>query len=339
MDYLQLAIARARIEIPPNVVGWALDSVTPMLRAWTALLGRREVTDAQAWTLLWRDGRLERSVEKVPQGEAGYYGCNASSDELAGHVASYLARPDVPPGAIARLREHFDGTVLARLDLLRAVTRRDGSDTVSHELAAEPPVNSSRGHQLGPRELALVERHRNDARTEARERAQGIAAQTSAILVEDDLIGRVEYARRQGVRGFEGLEACLFGHGTIAPLPESADAASAKWLEEIAASELVYSTDSFRLGQSLSALRPIVRMHRDPSDRSAQRWGPRRIRDFGPAGTVPLTFSLPSEEGEFVIRKLGNDVRRYEKLADLIEERPNVPLGRLCHTTGGKAPA
>ncbi|WP_205878917.1 hypothetical protein [Mycobacterium camsae] len=87
MDYLQLAIARARIEIPPNVVGWALDSVTPMLRAWTALLTRREVTDAQAWTLLWRDGRLERSVEKVPQGEAGYYVCNASSDRLAGHVA------------------------------------------------------------------------------------------------------------------------------------------------------------------------------------------------------------------------------------------------------------
>src|SRR4051794_29170820 len=112
MDFLQLGIARARIEIPPNVLGWALDSATPLLRAWTELLGRREVTDAQAWTLLWRDGRLERSAEKVPQGEAGYYSCNASSDQLAGHVASYLARPDVPPGAIARIREHFDGTVL-----------------------------------------------------------------------------------------------------------------------------------------------------------------------------------------------------------------------------------
>lgn len=333
MEYLLLAIARARIEIPPNALGWALDSATPMLRAWTELLGRREVTDAQAWTLLWRDGRLERAAEKVPQGEAGYYSCNKSSDELAEHVASYLARPDVPPGAIARTREHFDGTVLARLDLLRAVTRRDGSDTVAHELAAEPPVDSSRGRQLGHREFALVERYRNNARTEARERARSIAAQTSAILEEEDLIGRVEYARRQGVRGRDGLEACLFGHGTIAPLPAFADAASAQWLEGIASDALVYSTDSFRLGPSLSALRPIVRMHRDPSDPSAQSWGPRRIRDFGPAGTVPLTFSLPSEEGEFVIRKLGNGVRRYEKLADLTEEQPNVPLGQLCRTT------
>lgn len=171
MDYLQLTIARARVEIPPNVVGWALDSATPMLRAWTELLGRREVTDAQAWTLLWRDGRLERAAEKVPQGEAGYFSCNASSDELAEHISSYLARPKVPPGAIGRIREHFDGTVLARLDLLRAVTRRDGSDgsdTVTHELAAEPPVDSSRGRQLGQRDFAVVERYRNNARTEAR---------------------------------------------------------------------------------------------------------------------------------------------------------------------------
>lgn len=333
MEYLLLVIARARIEIPPNALSWTLDLATPMFRAWTELLGRREATDRQAWTLLWRDGRLEKSAETVPHGSAGYWSCNASSERLAEHVARYLARPDVPPGSVARIREHFDGTVLARLDLLREVTCLDGSDAVCHELAAEPPVGSSRDHRLGPRELALVERYRNYARTAARQRVESIAAQVSAILEEDDLIGRVECARRQGAQGIEALEACLFGNGTTAPLPESADAASTEWLEEIAASALVYSTDSFRLGPSLSALRPIVRMHRDPADRSTERWGPRRIRDFGPAGTVPLSFSLPSEEGEFVLRNLGNDVRRYEKLADLLEDQPNVPLGHLCRTT------
>lgn len=96
---------------------------------------------------------------------------------------------------------------------------------------------------------------------------------------------------------------------------------------------MAYSPDSFRMGRIVSALRPIVRMHRDPADRSAQRWWSRRIRDFGPAGVVPLTFSIPSEEGEFVIRKLGNDVRRYEELAVLAKEQPDTPLGELCRAT------
>src|SRR5690606_5839736 len=96
-------------------------------------------------------------------------------------------------------------------------------------------------------------------------------------------------ARAQSAFGIEVLEACLFGHGSVAPQPETADAASAAWLEETSGPEMTYSPESFRLGQIVSALRPIVRMHRDPADRSAQRWWPRRIRDFGPAGTVPLT--------------------------------------------------
>ena len=283
--------------------------------------------------MLWRGGRLEKSAEKVPAGSKGYWTCNSSSERLAEHVASYLARPNVPSGRIQQVRDRFDGTTLTRLDLLRAVTRLDGSDSVCRELAAEPPVGAARGYQLGGRELALVERYRSNARNEARERAETIASQVSAIREENDLLARVECARSQGAFGIDVLNACLFGHGSVAPPPEFADAQSAEWLEEIAVTALIDASDSVHLGPVMSGLRPIVRMHRDPADRSAQRWGPRRIRDFGPAGMVPLTFSIPAEEGEYIIRSLGSDVHRYEALAGLLEEQPLAPLGELCRAT------
>lgn len=110
MEYLLLAIARVRTEIPTDVLRWALGTATPGFRSWTELLSRSEVTDAQAWVLLWRDGKLERSAEKVHPGSAGYWTSNASSERLVEHVASYLARPNVPPGAVKRVRERFDGT-------------------------------------------------------------------------------------------------------------------------------------------------------------------------------------------------------------------------------------
>lgn len=333
MEYLLLVIARARIEVPPDIMRWCLDTATPMLRSWTQLVGRSDVTDEEAWMMLWRDGKLEKSADKVPAGSKGHWTSNASSEQLAGHVASYLARPNVPSGRVEEVRERLDETVLTRLDLLREVTRRGSSDDVCHELAAEPPVGSHRVHQVGGRELALVERYRSDARNEARGRAKMIASQVSAIIEEDDLLARVGCARSQGAFGIDVLNACLFGHGSVAPPPEFADATSAEWLEEIAASELVYADDSFRLGPIMSGLRPIVRMHRDPADRSARKWGPRRIRDFGPAGMVPLTFSIPAEEGEYILRSLGSDVRRYEKLAGLLEEQSSAPLGELCRAT------
>lgn len=333
MEYLLLVIARARIEVPPDILRWCLGTATPMFRSWTQLLGRLDVNDEQAWTMLWRDGKLEKSAEKVPAGSQGYWTSNASSEQLAGHVASYLARPNVPSGRVEEVRGRLDGTVLTRLDLLRQVTRLGGSDSVCHELAAEPPVGSQRVHKAGARELALVERYRSKARNEARDSAEMIASQVSTILEENDLIGRVGCARTQGAVGIDVLNACLFGYGSVAPPPEFADAASAEWLEEIAASELVYADDSFRLGPIMSALRPIVRMHRDPADRSSRRRAPRRICDFGPAGMVPLMFSVPAEEGEYILRSLGSDVRRYETLAGLLEEQSSAPLGELCRAT------
>lgn len=333
MEYLLLVIARARIEVPLDVLRWSIDTATPMLRSWAQLLGRSDVTDEQAWTMLWRDGKLEKSAEKVPVGSKDYWTSNASSERLAEHVASYLARPNVPSGRVAEVRDRLDGTTLTRLDLLREVTQLGGSDSVCHELAAEPPVGSFRGYQLGRRELALVARYRSNARNEARERSETIASQVSAILEENDLLARVECARSQGAFGIDVLNACLFGHGSVAPPPEFADAASAEWLEEIAARALTYASDSYRLGPIMSGLRPIVRMHRDPADRSARKWGPRRIRDFGPAGMVPLTFSIPAEEGEYILRSLGSDVRRYETLAGLLEEQSSAPLGELCRAT------
>lgn len=333
MEYLLLVIARARIDVPPDILGWCLGTATPMFRSWTQLLGRLEVTDEQAWTMLWRDGKLEKSAEKVTAGSQGYWTSNASSERLAGHVASYLARPNVPSGRVEEVRERLDGSVLTRLDLLREVTRLRGSDGVCHELAAEPPVGSQRVHKVGARELALVERYRSKARNEARDSAEMIASQVCAILEKDDLVARVECARTQEAFGIDILNACLFGHGSVAPPPEFADAASAEWLEEVAVRELVYADESSRLGPIMSGLRPIVRMHRDPADRSARKWGPRRIRDFGPAGMVPLTFSIPAEEGEYILRSLGGDVRRYETLAGLVEEQSSTPLRDVCRAT------
>ena len=84
MEHLLLVIARARITVPPAVLRWSLDTATPMCRPWTELLGRSDVTDEQAWTMLWRDGELEKSAEKVPAGSKGYWISNASSERLAG---------------------------------------------------------------------------------------------------------------------------------------------------------------------------------------------------------------------------------------------------------------
>lgn len=68
MEYLLLVIARARIEVPPDIMRWCLDTATPMLRSWTQLVGRSDVTDEEAWMMLWRDGKLEKSADKVPAG-------------------------------------------------------------------------------------------------------------------------------------------------------------------------------------------------------------------------------------------------------------------------------
>lgn len=87
MEYLLLTIARARVDVPSDVLRWALDTATPGFHSWIALLGRTDVTDAQAWALLWRDGRLERSAEKLPKGSEGYWTSNRPSERLAGEVA------------------------------------------------------------------------------------------------------------------------------------------------------------------------------------------------------------------------------------------------------------
>ena len=306
-----------------------LETCTPKFRTWTLLLGRTDITDVQAWTLLWRDGKLEQSAQVQPRGSERYWTSNQSSERLAEDVASYLARPDVPPGAVSRIRGTLDSTALTRLDLLRAVTRSGGSDLVCHEIAAEPPNGSTRGPHLGSRELALVERYRTTVSEAADQRSLELDSHLTSILHEHDLIERVNSARSLSAFGIEALAACMFGHGSVAPAPECADAASAAWLEE-ATTDVMQSDENYRLGPIVSALRPILRMHRDPAELSARRWWPRRLRDFGEAGTVPHTLALPSEEGEFVIRQLGDNVTRYQSLAALLETRPDESLRALC---------
>ncbi|UNN05287.1 hypothetical protein [Rhodococcus opacus] len=330
MNLLVLEIARVRTELPRETLQWALDTATPTFRSWTELLSRSDVSDAQAWALLWRDGKLERSAEKQPRESERYWSSNASSERLAEHVASYLARPDVPPGAVGRIRERFDTETVTRLDLLRSVVRLGGSDIVCHELAAEPPAGSSRGPQLGSRERALVERYRNTCQRETEERDRTIVADVEAILGEPDLVRRVKCAQSRNAFGLRVLEACVFGHGSVAPRPEDADAESAEWLENASGSVMTYSDDSHKLGPVLSALRPIVRLHRDLTDPLTQRWWSRRVRDFGPAGTVPLTYSIPSEEGAYVVRRLGNDIPSYQKLMELVAQRRDSTLAELC---------
>lgn len=302
---------------------------TPQFRTWTSLLGRPDITDTQAWTLLWRDNKLQQSAQAQPKESEHYWTSNQSSERLAEHVASYLARPDAPSGAVARVRATLDSTALTRLDLLRAVTRAGGSDLVCHQIAAEPPNGSTRGHHLGNREITLVERYRTATDETAHQRSQELDSHLTSILHEHDLIGRVDRARSLSAFGIEALTACIFGHGSVAPAPECADSASAAWLEE-ATTYILQAGENYQLGPIVSAIRPILRMHRDPTELSARRWWPRRLRDLGEAGTVPHTFALPSEEGEFVLRELGDDVTRYPSLAALLETRPDEPLRALC---------
>ena len=308
-----------------------LETCTPQLRTWTLLLGRTDISDTQAWDLLWRDDALEQSAQVQPRESDRYWRSNQSSQNLAEHVATYLARPDVPQGAVGRVRQKLDSSTLTRLDLLRAVTRDGGSDLVCHEIAAEPPAGSDRGSRLGGREIALVERYRTTVAEAGLQRARELDAHLERILAEPDLIGRVDCARSVSVIDIDTLSACIFGHGSVAPPPECADPAAAEWLEA-ATTDVMHYGENHRLGPIVTALRPILRMHRDPTDLSSRRWWPRRFRDIGEAGSVPHTFALPSEEGDFIIRALGDHVDRYRSLAARLDGDPDEPLRESCRS-------
>lgn len=314
-------------------MSWMLETCTPLFTTSILLLSRTDITEAQAWNLLWRDGALERSAQFQPPGSKTYYQSNSPSPRLADHVAGYLARPDVPPGSVGRVRQKFDSTALTRLDLLRAVIQRGGSDLVSHEIAAEPPAGSDRGPRLGGRERALIDRYRATVDEADMRRSRDHDEHLGHILAEPDLVRRVNCARSMSaLDDIDILNACIFGHGSVAPPPECADPATAEWLEA-AATNVMYYGENHLLGPVISALRPILRMHRDPTDMASRRWWSRRFRAFGEAGTVPHTFALPSEEGDYIIRMLGDNVDRYRSLATRLDGDPDESLRESCLAT------
>ena len=221
------ALCRATTTLPKPVIEWMVGTASPLLQPWCDLVRRPELTDQQAWDCLWRDDALIKSAMKIP----GKWTANARSEDLAGSVALYLSRPDVPAGRITLLRTRLDADQLSRIDLLRAVIQLGGNDLVCREIVAEPPPGLKREAHVGPRELALIERYRTVAREAGAERDAKTGQAVAQIMREDGLIARATAARTmEPADQLQVLRACLFGRGSVAARPEDADWVTVQYL-------------------------------------------------------------------------------------------------------------
>ncbi|WP_020108661.1 hypothetical protein [Nocardia sp. 348MFTsu5.1] len=327
MESVMHAMCRATITLPRQVIAWMVETAGPKRQPWRDLVQRDDLTDQQAWECLWRDDALIKSAMKIP----GKWTANAASDELADVVALYLARSDVPAGRIALLRTRLDSDQLRRIDLLRCVTRLGGSDLVCQEIVAEPPPGSSREEHLGPRELALIERYRQAARDEAADRNSTANWVVDQILQKEGVIARAATARQSDpVDPLKTLKACLFGRGSVAARPEDADFATAQYLLTLGRHASTYYYADEGLGEVLSALRPILRAYINPGYTPPRSWVSERLLTFGEAGVVPLNHSIYAEEGDYLVRRFGSNVSKYESLGKLVGENQDVPLRVLC---------
>jgi hypothetical protein len=327
METLITALSRATVTVPPPVVSLMVETAVPLFQPWRELLRRNELSDQKAWECLWRDDALIKSARKIP----GKWTANATSYALADTVSLYLSRPDVPSGRISLLRTRLDVDQLRRIDLLRSVTRLDGGDAVCREIVAEPPPGSTRDEHVGLRELALIERYRQSARGEAEDRDSKNNSVVERILQHDGLIARAAEARRSDrVDQLLTLKACLFGRGTVAARPEDADLVTAQYLLTLGRNASIYQHSDLGLGEVLSALRPILRAYINPGYTPPRSWVSDRLLTFGEAGVVPLGHSIYAEEGNYVVRRFGSSVDKYEALSKLAAEPDAVPLGELC---------
>lgn len=321
METLIAALSRATVTVPPPVVSWMVETAVPLFQPWRELLRRNELSDQQAWECLWRGDALIKSARKIP----GKWTANATSYALADTVALYLSRPDVPSGRISLVRTRLDVDQHRRIDLLRSVTRLDGGDAVCREIVAEPPPGSTRDEHVGLRELALIERYRQSARDEAEDR------DSKNNLQHDGVIARAAEARRSDrMDQLLALKACLFGLGTVAARPEDADLVTAQYLLTLGRNASIYQHSDLGLGEVLSALRPILRAYINPGYTPPRSWVSDRLLTFGEACVVPLGHSVYAEDGNYVVRRFGSSVDKYEALSKLAAEPDSVPLGELC---------
>lgn len=327
MEELMHALCRATTTLPKPVIEWMVGTASPLLQPWCDLVRRRELTDQQAWDCLWRDDALIKSAMKIP----GKWTANATSEDLAGSVALYLSRPDVPTGRITLLRTRLDADQLRRIDLLRAVTQLGGRDLVCREIVAEPPPGSTREEHVGPREIALIERYRTSAREAVVDREAKTRQAVAQIEREDGLIARAARARMmEPADQLQALRACLFGRGSVAARPEDADWVTVQYLLVLGRGASTYQHSDEGLGETLSVLRPILRAYIDQVYTWPRRWATERLLTFGEAGVVPLGYSIYADEGDYLNRRFGPSVRKYRALGALIKDNRDVPLRDLC---------
>ncbi|MBA4024525.1 MAG: hypothetical protein C0482_19410 [Gordonia sp.] len=326
MELLMHAMCSATVELPKPVIAWMIATAHPLFQPWRVLVRRPDLTDQQAWECLWRDDALMKSALKIP----GKWSANATSERLSDTVSLYLSRPDVPPGRITLLRTRFDPDQLRRIDLLRDVTQLGGSDLVCREIASEPPPGSTRDEHVGPRELALIEKYRRSAAALAGERESKTRYVVHRIVREDGLIARTSKARSlDRVDPVRTLRACLFGRGSVAARAEDADFNTATYLLELGRTASTGDDDP-GLGEVLSALRPILRAFINPGYTTPRSPVTNRLLVFGEAGAAPLGSSISREEGDYLYRRFGNSVSRYEALGKIASKNHDVPLRELC---------
>ncbi|WP_207842143.1 hypothetical protein [Williamsia soli] len=327
MELLMHAMCRATVELPTPVIAWMIATAHPLFQPWRALVRRPDLTDQQAWECLWRDDALIKSARKIP----GKWTANATSEQLSDTVSLYLSRPDVPAGRITLLRTRLDPDQLHRLDLLRHVTELGGTDLVCQEIVAEPPPGSTRDEHVGPRELALIERYRRAAAELAAERESTTRYVVDQIVREDGLIARASKARSlDQVAQVRTLRACLFGRGSVAARPEDADFNTAIYLLELGRTASTGHDDP-GLGEVLSALRPILRAFINPGYTAPRSPVTNRLLVFGEAGAAPLGSSISAEEGDYLYRRFGSSVSKYEALGKISGQNRDEPLRELCN--------
>jgi hypothetical protein len=84
------------------------------------------------------------------------------------------------------------------------------------------------------------------------------------------------------------------------------------------------------LGETLSVLRPILRAYIDQVYTRPRSWVTDRLLTFGEAGVVPLGYSIYADEGDYLNRRFGPSVSKYQALGKVFQDNRDVPLRELC---------
>jgi hypothetical protein len=126
------------------------------------------------------------------------------------------------------------------------------------------------------------------------------------------------------------LRACLFGRGSVAARPEDADWVTVQYLLVLGRGASTYQHSDEGLGEALSVLRPILRAYIDQVYTRPRSWVTDRLLTFGEAGVVPLGYSIYADEGNYLNRRFGPSVSKYQALGKIVQDNRDVPLRDLC---------